>query len=183
MLAAMGDILSLMTRRFIDRLSAMPSEKRLYFLRWQPSHLASDCGSEALQKILSHFDFVQAKVGFLEPEELIQDYDLSDDPGLKLIQSALQLSAHVLREDPVQLASQLFARLVGLTLPAVQELLGAARHTDLAPWLCPLRASLTGPGQPLLRTLRGHSYQVNAVAMTSDGRQVVSGSSDHTLRL
>jgi hypothetical protein len=90
-----------MTRRFIDHLSAISLERQLYTLRWQPYHLASSYGAEALRKLLSSFDFVQAKVGFLEPEELIQDYDLSDDPGLKLVQSALRLSAHVLREDPV----------------------------------------------------------------------------------
>jgi WD40 repeat protein len=119
----------------------------------------------------------------LSPEELTQDYDLSDDPGLKLVQSALQLSAHVLREDPIQLPSQLFARLAGLSFPTVQALLAAARRTDLSSWLCPLWASLTGPSQPLLRTLRGHFYQVNAVVMTQDGLKIVSGSSDRTVRL
>ena len=33
-----------------------------------------------------------------------------------------------------------------------------------------------------LRTLEGHSSWVNAVALSTDGRTVVSGSSDNTLR-
>jgi WD40 repeat protein len=35
----------------------------------------------------------------------------------------------------------------------------------------------------LIRTLEGHSAAVNAVAATPDGRHVVSGSSDNTLRV
>jgi WD40 repeat protein len=34
-----------------------------------------------------------------------------------------------------------------------------------------------------IRTLQGHTDPVNAVALTSDGRRVLSGPADHTLRV
>jgi WD40 repeat protein len=46
-----------------------------------------------------------------------------------------------------------------------------------------LRPSLTAPGCPLIRTLEGHSSEVNGVAITPDGCRAVSGSYDDTLRL
>ena len=56
----------------------------------------------------------------------------------------------------------------------------AARSGD---WLRPLTASLTPPGGLLDRTLEGHTRQVNAVAVTADGRQAVSASNDLTLKV
>jgi WD40 repeat protein len=43
--------------------------------------------------------------------------------------------------------------------------------------------SLTPPGGALLRTLEGHSGGVNALAVTPDGGQAISGSSDNTLKV
>jgi WD40 repeat protein len=51
------------------------------------------------------------------------------------------------------------------------------------PWLRPIRANLTPPGGPLIRTLEGHTTSVWAVAVTPDGLRAVSGSTDRTLRL
>jgi WD40 repeat protein len=51
------------------------------------------------------------------------------------------------------------------------------------PWLRPLSPSLTPLAASLVRTLQGHTSSVNAVAATPDGRHVVSGSFDNTLRV
>ncbi|MFP5272998.1 WD40 repeat domain-containing protein [Coleofasciculus sp.] len=39
------------------------------------------------------------------------------------------------------------------------------------------------PGTPLRRTLTGHSAVVNSVAVTPDGKRVVSGAEDYTLKV
>ena len=51
------------------------------------------------------------------------------------------------------------------------------------PWLRPLAPSLTPLDTSLIRTLQGHTESVTAVALTPDGRCVVSGSWDKTLRV
>lgn len=64
-----------------------------------------------------------------------------------------------------------------------RQLAATARQLNAHAALIPRRGSLTAPGGPLLHTLKGHSNPVNAVAVTSDGRLVVSGSYDGTLKL
>ncbi|MFM5946390.1 MAG: WD40 repeat domain-containing protein, partial [Dolichospermum sp.] len=46
-----------------------------------------------------------------------------------------------------------------------------------------LTPSLTPPGSHLIRTLTGHSYLVRAIALTPDGKTVISGSNDETIKI
>ena len=106
-----------------------------------------------------------------------------EEEELRLIQSAIRLSANVLARDARQLAGQLIGRLLGNTSPSIQAFLKQAAERKVWPWLRPLKPSLTAPGGPLIRTLEGHTSLVTAVAVTPDGRHVVSGSDDNTLRV
>jgi WD40 repeat protein len=101
---------------------------------------------------------------------------------LKLIQGAIRLSAHVVDKDETQLAGQLLGRLMSFKAPEIQALLAQSKQKQ-KPWLRPFTPSLTPPGTPLLRTLTGHSSYVKAVAITPDGKQVVSASDDSTLKV
>ena len=98
----------------------------------------------------------------------------SSETDLRLVQGALRLSAHVLARDTAQLAGQLIGRLLSLDSPDIRTLVEQAQQWRGAPWLRPLTACLTRPGGPLVRTLAGHTNGINAVALTSDGRQAVS---------
>ncbi len=54
--------------------------------------------------------------------------------ALRLVHSAIRLSAHVLARDKRQLAGQLTGRLLGNPAPVIQGLLrGAAEQADLGP--------------------------------------------------
>ncbi len=101
---------------------------------------------------------------------------------LKLIQGAIRLSAHVVDKDETQLAGQLLGRLMSFNAPEIQALLAQSKQKQ-KPWLRPFTPSLMPPGTPLLRTLSGHSSSVRAVAITPDGKQVVSASWDNTLKV
>ncbi|MGE0680929.1 MAG: hypothetical protein AB7P69_08505 [Candidatus Binatia bacterium] len=61
---------------------------------------------------------------------MLEDYDLlPDDAELRLVQSALRLSAHIVACDPAQLRSQLYARLLTspeLRLQQLQEQAGTS---------------------------------------------------------
>ena len=127
---------------------------------------------------------MQTKLQATDTNALIGDYDyLRDDEELRLIRSAIRLSAHVLARDARQLAGQLIGRLLANRTPSIQALVNQAVEWIAWPWLRPLNPSLTAPGGPLIRTLECHTDSVLAVAMTPDGNRAVSGSEDRTLRL
>ncbi|AOW99467.1 hypothetical protein BJP34_08370 [Moorena producens PAL-8-15-08-1] len=150
-----------------------------------------------LSRLLSNYEFIEAKLNHPEfgVKALIEDYELIDDidlshpdyseetiTSLKLIQGALRLSTHILSQDPNQLAGQLSGRLLDFDTPDIQRLLQQIPQTNTT-CLRSLRATLSPPTGPLLSTLSGHGDSVNAVAVTPDGTMVISGSSDHTVKV
>lgn len=147
-------------------------------------HLAKAGREEDLRRLLLNFDYLHAKVGATDPNALIADYEyLPEDKDLQLVQSAIRLSADILASDTRQLAEQLTGRLLGNIAPTIQALLKQAAERKASAWLRPLHPNLTPPGGPLIRTLKGHTGYVNAVAVTPDGRRAVSASADQTLRV
>ncbi|MEH2458046.1 WD40 repeat domain-containing protein, partial [Nostoc sp.] len=160
--------------------------------------------SKKYYQILTDFDFISLKIQYPQfgVEALIRDYALIYEPEvlenleqdekldpeqikiLKLIQDALQLSAHVLNQDQTQLVGQLWGRLQSFPQPEIQQILADAVESKTEiPRFRPITASLTTPGGNLLRTLTGHKRSVTAVAIAPDGKTAVSASSDNTLKL
>ena len=86
-------------------------------------------------------------------------------------------------QDSKQLPGQLLGRLLSEPSQLIQGLLKQARNTGAGTRLLPLTNSLTPPGGPLLRTLSGHTREVQGVAVTADGRLAVSASGDQTLKV
>ncbi|MBM3495619.1 MAG: WD40 repeat domain-containing protein, partial [Armatimonadetes bacterium] len=114
---------------------------------------------------------------------LVADYDLlPDEAALQEVRAALELSAHVLFRDPLQLAGQLAGRLLSSEHAEVRAMAGQAAPCGQARAV-PSTASLRPPGTALLRTLEGHTGRVMSVALTADGKRAVSGSDDNTLRV
>ncbi|NEQ10722.1 MAG: WD40 repeat domain-containing protein, partial [Moorea sp. SIO4E2] len=150
-----------------------------------------------LSRLLSNYEFIEAKLNHTEfgIKALIEDYELIDNidlshpdyseqtiQSLKLIQGALRLSRHILSQDATQLAGQLSGRLLDFDTPDIQRLLQQIPQTETT-CLRSLRATLNAPTGLLLSTLSGHGDSVNAVAVTPDGTMVISGSSDHTVKV
>jgi WD40 repeat protein len=153
-----------------------------YFFHRLPYHLLEAGRASELHQILLDFDWLQAKLIAAGPVALVADYDLlPDDLELRLVRDALRLSAHVLAREPGQLPSQLSGRLPADQGPAIQAVLGQVRARQHGTWLRPIRSSLAAAGGPLARTLEGHTGMVLAIALTTDGRRVVSASGDNTL--
>ncbi|AOY79923.1 WD40 repeat domain-containing protein [Moorena producens JHB] len=150
-----------------------------------------------LSRLLSNYEFIEAKITHPEfgIKALIEDYQLIDNidvyhpdyseqtiKSLKLIQGALRLSTHILSQDPNQLPGQLSGRLLDCDPPDIQRLLQQIPQTNTT-CLRSLRATLNPPTGRLLSTLIGHGDSVNAVAVTPDDTMVISGSSDHTVKV
>ncbi len=166
--------------------------------------------SEKYYQFLTYFEFIYLKIQHPQfgVEPLIRDYYLIDNPEilngleeeekldpkqvktLKLIQRTLELSEHVLNQDPNQLVGQLWGRLQSFPQPEIQKILADAQQSKSEiPRFRPITASLTTPNGNLLRTLTGHNSYVRAVAMPAagranapDGKTAVSASADKTLK-
>ncbi|MFC1634707.1 DUF4062 domain-containing protein, partial [Planctomycetota bacterium] len=148
-----------------------------------PFHLARANPGE-LARILFDYRWLRSKLNATDPNELIADYNFTpDDSEARLVQDAIRLSSHVLTQVSSHLPSQLLGRLLPARGNRIRALLDGVAMSEHSPWLKPVTGTLTSPGGPLLRTLTGHGHPVRAVAVTPDGRYVVSGSNDKTLRV
>jgi WD40 repeat protein len=147
------------------------------------------------EKTFLDFDFLQAKVSSGGLISLIEDLDrpwsgltttigdaLKDTTHIRDLRNTLVLSSHTVSGDGTQLPGQLICRLLGNAHPKLRGLIKDAERGPGRPWLCPQTNSLAGPGSFVLRILRGHMDNVNALAVLPDGR-VLSASDDKTLRL
>jgi WD40 repeat protein len=160
------------------------SASKLYAFRNLPGHLHDAGEVERLRSLLGSYRFLEDKISSLPPSELVADYELlPDDSALRLVQSAIRLSAHILESDPAQLPGHLRGRLLDRSKSTdIADLLEVAER-KLADQLVPTTASLTGVGGPLLQTFAVHQATFLALVVTPDDQQVITGSSDSTIRV
>ena len=155
-----------------------------YFYQHLAGHLAAVGRRDELTGLLTDVEWMRSRLRAGGVTGLLTDYaTVPDQPGLGLVQATIRLSAHVLAVDPDQLPAQLAGRTIGRREPALARLHTAARAWAHAPWLCPILPTLAQPGGALRQILTGHTSQINAVAVSADGRTAVSGSLDGTVRV
>ena len=144
----------------IERIATMPKEKRLFMLEEFPSRLAKDGQFEHLYTFLTSYDFLKAKVDEVGVEPLIRDYEIANDADLRLIQSALRLSAPILQRDATALAHQLVGRLMLYRkqhngISTFTDRLAQQPHQLIPVHLDGQYAPLPPAGGPLLATIQG----------------------------
>ena len=146
-------------------------------------HLIEAGRQEEARGLLFDFSWLQAKLSATDANALVADCARLPDAGsVRRLGQALRQAAHILAQDPGQLAGQLWGRLADDEDGEVQALLAQARAQAPRPFLRPLTASLR-ESSALIRTLQGHTGWVNGVAVTPDGRQAISASEDKTLKV
>lgn len=184
------EALSALHRRLLD-LSRPASgewtdipEGETYLWRRLSYHLLGAEKKDELWALLLSFPFLSAKLKATDINSLIGEYEpfVGEDQGLRLVQSALRLSAHVLAKDRAQLASQLLGRLLSRKEPGLQALLEEAGSWKEGVWLRSRTGSLTQAGGALIRILEGHTAGVSELALL-DGGRAISGSYDRTFRV
>jgi WD40 repeat protein len=107
-----------------------------------------------------------------------------DKEALDLIHGAIRLSSNVIAKDPGQFASQTVARLLLYQdMPAIGRFTKQVSEGTRVRWLRPIHSALRSPGTGMVRSVELHQESVNAVAICADGQQVVSASSDKTLKV
>ena len=180
-------------------LAKKTEEERILFLKNLPTNAARSGRTESLYGCLSNFYFLAAKINTPSLDDnspqsglqlLIQDYNLLssqevlESPGyseeseqaLDLIKVALNLSSHILNEDPYQLPGQLIGRLQNFDAPEINKLLSQAKEYKDVPWLRPLIPSLTASGGASIQTLFEKEMYNCTLAITPDGERLVLGS-------
>ena len=147
-------------------------------------HLAEADMTDQLRALLLNPAWLAAKLAATDIAALLEDFRSASQYGdVALVGAALRKSAQVIGSDPTQLPGQLVGRLSGLEPPGVQALCRAVDRAATGPWLRPLIPTLTPPGVGDAMALAGHTGWVYAVAVTPDGRHVVSGGDDGTVRV
>ncbi len=163
--------------RLVRAWDELPQLPNAYAWRWIPYHLVKAGRIGDLRRLLLDFDYLQLKLDKTDPNSLIADYSLAEsDASLTSVQLALRLSAHVLANNPRQLASHLAARLLGSTDSGVRRLLSQAEKQQTVPCLQPLKRSLLAPDDISLHPLEDQADMVLSVAVNSDGRRAISAS-------
>jgi hypothetical protein len=125
-------------------------------------HLMALHQSDALRGLLLDYRWLQARLDATNAEGLMSDCAyLPEDDAIRLIQSALSMSAHVLNEDKSALVHQLVGRL--MTWRKRNEAILALTDSFMnnVPGIYPAFPDgdyppLLQAGGPLLRTLAGH---------------------------
>lgn len=174
-----------------DESASLPNHRKTAELPFQL--LRSGHDEESLGT-LSQFEFLYARQLAAGPLALLSDFDLpalfrpiprrSEDPDeLGPIRDAVHLSAKTLLKDRTQLPAQLFGRLMSSKLPAICDLLRQIETWEGRAWLCPQFPVLSQPGGSLRRILGSHRAPVTALAVTPDGKRILSGSEDGILRV
>ena len=107
---------------------------------------------------------------------------VAEERAVKVLHRTLQMTALILARSPEQLAPQLLGRLSEAMGPDIASLCQTARNWWGRTWLCPLQVQMRSAGV-LMRVLEGHKDRVTSLAFSPDGRRIVSGSWDKTLRL
>jgi WD40 domain-containing protein/apoptotic protease-activating factor 1-like protein/NB-ARC domain-containing protein len=140
--------------------------------RWIGYHLIAAGRPEVFRTLLLDPSWIEAKLLATSPSALTDDYaHFSSDGDLALIEKAMRLH------------SQITGRLLSFNSPVIRGFLDRLARSRRQPWLRPQSACLTLPGGPLLRIFEGHQGHVRGVAVSPDGRRLLSTSDDKTVRV
>lgn len=116
------------------------------------------------------------------PQALLAEFNIyPEDIALHLVQEAIRASIHN-SDNSAWLAHQIYGRLLAAEQPEIRALCAQIASEHPRPWLRLLHPTLTFSFDPLLRTLKRHTWGVNAV-VALDAQRAVSASRDDMLRI
>ena len=171
--------------RLIDAYGDLTTLPDDYAWRNFAYHLREADKLDTLRALLLDYRFLGAKLDATEVNALITDCDtLPGDEAIRLLKSALSMSAHVLNEDKDQLPYQITGRLWTHRDQHDIAPLWRTCHTVTPLELLETQAfpPMLQAGGALIRTLEGHKGMVSGALALIDGC-FVSWSVDGTLRL
>lgn len=157
-----------------------------YFFQHLAWHLTETRRKAELRKLLLDYEWVWAKLNATDTTALLTDYDyLPKDEDLRLVQSAIRLSAHVPAMDSTQLAAQLLGRLIETPSPAIRGFIIGTRSAinSGGPAFLPTNQCLTAPGGALVRSIDSYNEDVWRLALADTRKCLLSASRVGPLRI
>lgn len=176
-------------------LKNIPAQNKKTAVQMKVGELLEAGDFQQLYQYLIDFDFIKAKITVDDLQVLIEDYNSVLHPAkpsditaqqietLRLIQGVIRLSEDIIKKDKKQLIEQLWSRLVGIDNPDIQNLLERAKKSRRTAWLRPLVPTFAPPDTELIRTIKGHTEIINAVAVTADNQYIISGARDNQIKV
>jgi WD40 repeat protein len=154
-----------------------------------PYHLVWAGQSDHLADLIFAYELLEMIVFGLGPYSVIEDISLAissqDIPdnkiienrviALNLIRDSIRLSAHILNNNPAELPTQVFGRLISSDELLIRTFLNQIMKRQTRPWIRLLTNSLIPPTGALIRTFKVTGL-ISVVALTPDGRYIVVGS-------
>ncbi len=169
-----------------------------YFYRHLAYHMKEAGKREELRKLLLNFEWMCKKIkcvrlmqekdgkGIPDLNSLLHDYEsISNEPEIELVKGAIQLSFDVIVKGEAQFSGQLIGRLhVFNQNEGIRLLLDQATEwKENGVKIIPLQPCLKPPGGSLKRTFEAHTYPINDVVITSNGKYAISASTDKTIKI
>lgn len=167
-----------------------------YFFEHLAYHMKEAGKREELRKLLFSFEWmcsklkkecvIQGETGekMSDINSVLHDYDyLPDDTEIGLSQGAIKFSNNSILNDKTQLAGQILGRLLCFRENEIQVLLSQADECRDKIRLLPKTSSSKPSGGLFVRILEGHDDCVNAIAITPNGKHLVSASKDKTIKV
>jgi WD40 repeat protein len=198
LLARVGDVPALHERWLVAFGSpvanawwAIPDDG--YLLDYLGFHLREAGRAGEWRELLTSFEWLDAKTAARGLPVVLQDFlQEIDDPAVAIVEGACRRAAHVLTNDPAQLAAQLLARILpDPTVPEIGRLREAATSRDRRGWLCPVTIGLSSFDDPVVIAFRGrepdgHAGTPRSIALSPDLSLIASAggsSNDLTAKL
>ena len=169
------------TKAWLGKSHDLPDPYAWTWIGW---HLAEAGQHQRLSDLLLDFDWLRVRIANVSVQDVLQDFTLLEESfDLRTLRDALRLALPGLSFDPGQLSDQLKGRIARRQSQALDRLLNDAEARAPGRRLVLADASLIPPGGALLGILKSHSGAVVSLAISPDGRELLSASENWTLRL
>ena len=184
--------LILLNRQFLDcyLLSTWADlpEDEPYLWDYLVYHLIAVSREEQLADTIKDLSYVAKKILFRSfsagyEELLMVEANQPDDMIIRLLRQQILHYGHLIKECHgfAELEAFLYCRLNHI--PELRPLTEKISSDIPKPWVCPWHPLPDNTEENLVMTITGHELDVSSCAYSPDGRWIVSGSWDRTLRV